>query len=162
MSNRDELIMSWLTREQKEVLENLDSCESPIEESLFVDILNRKDYFESWNKVRVTTETQKEVFYPTGRNTSITYRLDISIEVRCLSEGHEYNFAIECDGHEFHEKTKEQAASDRRRERNLMKLGYHVIRFTGSEIYGGSYHCAGDALEIIKKVITMSRERLRE
>lgn len=41
---------------------------------------------------------------------------------------------IECDGHDFHEKTKEQAAKDKKRDRELQKLGYPVFRYTGSEI----------------------------
>jgi very-short-patch-repair endonuclease len=44
--------------------------------------------------------------------------------------------AIECDGHDFHERTKQQAARDRKRDRTLQALGYVVLRFTGSEIVG--------------------------
>ena len=42
---------------------------------------------------------------------------------------------VECDGHDFHEKTKEQAARDKKRDRDLQALGYRVLRFSGSEIY---------------------------
>jgi len=42
---------------------------------------------------------------------------------------------VECDGHEFHERTKEQAVRDRKRDRRLQAKGYRVFRFTGSEIY---------------------------
>lgn len=43
--------------------------------------------------------------------------------------------AIECDGHDFHEKTKEQARRDKSRDRLLMANGIHTIRFTGSEVF---------------------------
>jgi very-short-patch-repair endonuclease len=42
---------------------------------------------------------------------------------------------IECDGHDFHEKTKTQAQYDKERDRFLMSKGYTVFHFTGSELY---------------------------
>lgn len=45
------------------------------------------------------------------------------------------HFIIECDGHDFHEKTKQQAASDKARDRFLQSLGYPVFRYTGSEVF---------------------------
>lgn len=46
-----------------------------------------------------------------------------------------YHVGIECDGHAFHEKTKEQAAHDKKRDRELAAEGIQVLRFTGSEIW---------------------------
>jgi hypothetical protein len=42
---------------------------------------------------------------------------------------------IECDGHDFHEKTKEQAKRDKERDRLMQTEGYYVLRFTGSELF---------------------------
>lgn len=42
---------------------------------------------------------------------------------------------IECDGHDFHERTKEQAARDRDRDRPVQEMGWRIMRFTGSELY---------------------------
>lgn len=42
---------------------------------------------------------------------------------------------VECDGHEFHERTKEQAERDRSRDRAVQAMGWRIIRFTGSELY---------------------------
>jgi very-short-patch-repair endonuclease len=42
---------------------------------------------------------------------------------------------IECDGHEFHEKTKEQVSKDKKRDRELQKMGYKVLRYSGSDLY---------------------------
>ena len=42
---------------------------------------------------------------------------------------------IECDGHDYHEKTKEQAKHDKERDRYLTSLGYKILRYAGSEIY---------------------------
>lgn len=43
-------------------------------------------------------------------------------------------YIIECDGHDFHEKTKEQVIHDKRRERCLLATGRKVLRFSGTEI----------------------------
>lgn len=57
-------------------------------------------------------------------------------------------YVIEIDGYEFH-KTKEQRASDYRRERYLMRQGLHVIRFTGTEVYLSCSDCAAETLKMI-------------
>lgn len=58
---------------------------------------------------------------------------------------------IECDGHEFHEKTKEQVIYDNEREYKLKSAGYDVLHFSGSEIYNNPYECAEKTLNYISK-----------
>lgn len=58
-------------------------------------------------------------------------------------------FVIECDGHDYHEKTKKQAKRDKERDRNMTQLGYTVIRFTGSEIFENPIVCARETFNII-------------
>lgn len=53
---------------------------------------------------------------------------------------------IECDGHDFHERTKEQAARDRKKDRDLQSNGYVILRYTGSEIFADPFHCAADIM----------------
>jgi very-short-patch-repair endonuclease len=55
--------------------------------------------------------------------------------------------AVECDGHEFHERTKQQAAYDRSRDRQILRIGVPTIRFTGSEIYRDQFACAAEVLD---------------
>jgi very-short-patch-repair endonuclease len=55
---------------------------------------------------------------------------------------------IEIDGHDWHEKTKEQAAYDKRRDREIAKSGHIVLRFTGSEIFTNAKKCICEILEI--------------
>ncbi len=50
--------------------------------------------------------------------------------------------AIYCDGHDFHERTKEQAERDRSIDRKLQEAGIVVMRFTGREIYRDAHACA--------------------
>lgn len=58
---------------------------------------------------------------------------------------------IECDGHEFHERTKEQAAKDRSRDRWLTAHDYDVFRFTGSELWRDPWGCAMQVMDWAKK-----------
>lgn len=60
---------------------------------------------------------------------------------------------IECDGHDFHERTKEQAAKDRSRDRELSLQGYRVLRFTGSELYRDADKCACQVEEMFDTFI---------
>ncbi len=53
---------------------------------------------------------------------------------------------VECDGHDFHERTKEQAQHDKKRDRELQALGFKVYRFTGSEIWKTRGRCVTEAL----------------
>ena len=59
-------------------------------------------------------------------------------------------FAVECDGHEFHEKTKLQVARDKKRERYLTSIGCSMVRFSGSEIYKDPAGCAMEVLEMVR------------
>jgi very-short-patch-repair endonuclease len=73
------------------------------------------------------------------------YRVDFLI-----SQG-DTELIVECDGHDFHERTQEQAASDRSRDRYLQACNYVVFRFTGQEIFRDVEGCAKEVCEFIDK-----------
>jgi hypothetical protein len=54
---------------------------------------------------------------------------------------------VECDGHDFHERTKEQAARDRERDRSFQNQGIEVFRFTGSELWRDPLGCADQVIK---------------
>ena len=54
---------------------------------------------------------------------------------------------IEVDGHDFHEKTKEQAERDKSRDRFMTTTNAKVLRFTGREVWRDAESCAYQALE---------------
>lgn len=64
---------------------------------------------------------------------------------------------VECDGHDFHERTKEQAAHDRSRDRALTAAGFKVFRFTGSEIFRGAEKCVWE----IGRYLSTEADKLR-
>lgn len=57
--------------------------------------------------------------------------------------------AVECDGHAYHDKTPDQAARDKSRDRYLASNGLVVLRFTGSEIWADPLACADEAMGVL-------------
>ncbi len=56
---------------------------------------------------------------------------------------------VECDGHDFHERTKAQAERDKSRDRYLVGRGFRVVRFTGAEIYRDPFVAVHQAIQIL-------------
>lgn len=82
-----------------------------------------------------------------------TYRVDFLLTLRCPHQGASAaKLAIECDGHDFHEKTKAQAAHDKKRDRFFASVGLPVLRFTGSEIHKNAAGCVGEAIALLVKL----------
>lgn len=77
-----------------------------------------------------------------------TYRLDFLV----VDEWGQ-RVAIECDGHDYHERTKEQARRDRRRDRSLLTDGLPCLRFTGSEIFGDPNGCINDVFFFLEEAM---------
>lgn len=67
-------------------------------------------------------------------------------------------YVVEIDGHEFH-KTKEQREYDYKRERYLMRNGYKVIRFMGTEVFLDPQKCVMEMIEMAGR-FTKSREAI--
>lgn len=60
-------------------------------------------------------------------------------------------YAIEIDGHDFHEKTKAQVQKDKQRERVIVSQGYKVLRFSGSEVFHNTSTCVVDCFYAYQK-----------
>lgn len=127
-------------------------CESPIEELMMAALqFCEFGYFRGPHPVeKISFDDAKDVAfnmhhsmakvmicpqYPVG-----AYRLDFAVFVMGFDHSIA-RLAVECDGHDFHEKTKQQAAKDKKRDRDLMLAGWRVFRFTGSEIYKDVGNC---------------------
>ena len=83
----------------------------------------------------------------------------------CLNRDHHlarglvawYPLGQEIDGHDFHERTKDQAKRDKSRDRYLTAEGFRIFRYTGSEIYNDS----GKAIrEVANYLVTEARKHL--
>ena len=62
---------------------------------------------------------------------------------------HSESVVVELDGHAFHDKDKRQRAYEKARDRFLVKNGYRVLHFTGSEVVADPYGVAYEALDLI-------------
>ena len=68
--------------------------------------------------------------------------------------------AIECDGHEFHERTPQQAQHDKRRDRFFASNSIFVMRFTGSEIRRDPIECAREVYRATEFIVCGPSARL--
>lgn len=57
---------------------------------------------------------------------------------------------IELDGHEFHS-TPEQRNYDTERDRYLLRRGWQVVRFTGSQINGNCVACVNEVAGLVRE-----------
>ena len=87
-----------------------------------------------------------------------SYRVDFLFIGYCFEEALAI-VAVECDGHDFHEKNKEQAARDKSRDRDLALMGIQVMRFTGSEIHRDAVRCVKQVFEFLTNRSTEAFER---
>lgn len=126
--------------------ESLIDCESPIEQllSMALEELNIKNIYK-FNPYVDVVDVEKQEEIQCGNKK---YRADFLIPVIYKNQENKC-FVVECDGYEFHQKTKEQVEKDNIRMRTLQKEGYEVIRFSGTEVWHRPYKCAMEILNII-------------
>lgn len=60
---------------------------------------------------------------------------------------------IELDGHAFHERTPAQVARDKQRERALIRHGFTILRFTGTEMVRNPRKCLDEVSDLIAQKI---------
>jgi very-short-patch-repair endonuclease len=134
--------------------------ESPIERMLFIGIVGFSFAIPRYNFAGSVSLVEESEKWPTLHvDTQVQvdrYRVDIL--VRVTLGGKEIGAVVaECDGHDFHERTKEQASRDKGRDRFLTMNGFTVLRFTGSEIYNGVHNCAGDIHDTCWKIFEAAK-----
>lgn len=119
-------------------------CESPLEIKLLGALLNLAspppNYLSPMPEV--TLECQKQIG---------PYRVDFLIETDSY-EGDRIRIVIEVDGHEFHERTKDQAQRDKERDRFFAVSGYLVMRFTGREVFRDAGGCSAEVSAYIERM----------
>ena len=139
----------WFWTELSEV------CQSPIEQMLLAEIIFLNDGYGviSWDFMPGApgpveeTETTFDCQAPV-----LKYKVDFLFIVRV--KGKERKVVVECDGHDFHERTKDQAQRDKSRDRDMTNNGYTVLRFTGSEIYRRASGCMGEIEDLLCRIKT--------
>lgn len=135
--------------------------ESPIEMVLgqaIFDILN--NFYDRWKcwvyselEYTALIESKKTEYFGSFAlvpqlNVPDIGRLDFAIFIPGLSKTLPM-VVVECDGHDFHERTVQQASSDRRRDRKLQHCGIPILRFTGTDVVRGSTEFAQEIADFI-------------
>ena len=134
-----------LAAERGRMLWVLSRCDSPIEQIFVADCFSR-----GWEWSGTEAEWEATVgaplsvgfrdFLSRGSATIFTQieipKLHARVDFMFVASGKETlsPIVVELDGHDFHERTKEQAKRDKSRDRAMTALGWRVLRFTGSEI----------------------------
>ena len=114
------------------ILDQADNeIESPIEKIAYLQIQSLRRHYGIFNFiVRWQQKIEK-------------YRVDFYITY------HDKRIVVECDGHDFHEKTKYQASRDKERDRDLQKQGSIVLRYSGSDIINNPSKISDDIFDIL-------------
>lgn len=124
-------------------------CKSPIEQLLLAALIWAKFGYEHraveiWDSLSPKPSTDV-VIAPQYQIEK--YVADFAIFIHGVGQ-EEIKIVVECDGHEFHEKNKEQAARDKRRNREIEISGWYLLKFTGSEIWQDHRRCAADVSKL--------------
>ncbi|WP_146255332.1 DUF559 domain-containing protein [Azospirillum sp. TSA6c] len=133
-------------------------CESEIEKRMLIELFFAEDWHDDLGvglldvhdhtmggKINEDYSTVLCPQLPIG-----PYRIDIAV-VAIGYEGQKLLIAIECDGHDYHERTKQQASRDKKRDRLLQKAGWLVFRYTGSDIFRDGKKCAAEVAQYVEE-----------
>ena len=170
-TNSEEVLIKTLCKSSRDVFEevkdyanyrllnSMQNCESPIEQIMALRLheflmsrqAHKMEFVDALDIVGINNLGNITI-------DEINYRADFLIPVFDVALLEGMTFIIECDGHDFHEKTKEQAIKDKKRDRNFVTAGYVVMRFTGSEIYNNT-NIAHEIFQRIKTIMLNKRNR---
>jgi len=141
---------------------------SPPERILGVAVFNQlSDLYEGWRcwvyseweyQTFVTSEDQpaaQDAFAVVAQlNVPGVGRVDFAIFVPHINKLVPV-VVVECDGHDFHERTPDQASRDNRRDRNLQRLGIPVLRFTATDVLRNS-------TDVVREIAEFVHAKLKE
>lgn len=155
--------------------EAMEACESPIERALLMALVSTSFTDHESVGVRFPRNATRSEWWVPAREWGPSYvaidvqvpldkfRIDFGVSLyEWTGEGHTFRHVsvlMECDGHDFHERTKDQAKRDRSKDRALQKLGNRVFRFTGSEIWADSFKCAEEVHALLAAEMKALRGR---
>ena len=101
-------------------------CESPLERDLLLEL--RRNNINAVMQRRINKDGS---FYDFPKSIDFDNILTIP---DFFIEKNNIKLCIYADGHSFHERTEQQALRDRNIDRELQRIGYTVLRYTGQEI----------------------------
>lgn len=128
---------------------------SPIEQLFFIaaHVLCEAEY-EKLNPDPIYNREGKEIL---GRGIYLDYqrkagKYSIDFVLQTIDFGPDGVYtpvAVELDGHDFHDRDKNQRSYEKARDRFLTKSGYRVLHYTGSDVVKDPFRVAFEALEMV-------------
>lgn len=120
---------------------------SPIEWILYIELLNfykhNEEKFKNIN-INFSVEPQYEIECENRKKYIADFLIYCGTPYDNCDK--EFYLLVECDGYDFHQKTKKQVDYDNKREFDLKMEEYHILRFSGSEIYN-------DVSSVVQKIV---------
>ena len=140
-------------RSHRRRLRGVDRCESPMELKLALALMATPGFVRrsqvdppnrlgSWPGVGMRLLAQANY----GR-----FRVDFALVSANRDETPYRCIVVEVDGHEWHERSKEQAEYDRARDRSIVANGASIFRFTGREVWRDADRCASEVFSIARR-----------
>lgn len=133
----------------------LENTQSPIEDMFWVAL--HMQCLSEYIPVNPEFEFDRENGFIPGYGVHIqpqkkvgNYRVDFVLTRECGPNKLFTPVAVELDGHDYHDKNKTQRAYEKGRDRFLVKSGYRVIHFTGSEVVADPYKVAYETLDFLE------------
>lgn len=145
----DAMVGYWIS----DIVDITNACESPIEVAFAAALMAADQIDHRYLRLDLHLERaedegkwREDLCLLMPQYQWAQYRIDFAI--RLPKFRFKYLF-IECDGHDFHERTKEQAARDRNKDRDIQQAGIPILRFTGSEIHKDAAACAFRVIDFV-------------
>lgn len=135
------------------------TLESPMEELFFVALCMRANELGvsyAWDQFGPNRQDYYCHLAITPQHRVSRYRVDFLLDYTddyaiSLGKNGQSQLVVEIDGHDFHEKTRVQAARDKERDRILQEAGFTVFHFTGSELWAKPMERASQCLKYLEK-----------
>lgn len=88
-----------------------------------------------------------------------TYKVDFLISQHGIGPDDVLKpIVVELDGHDFHDKDKRQRSYEKARDRYLIKQGYKVFHYTGSDVVADPFKVAFECLSMLGMTAVMGYE----
>lgn len=145
-------VEEWLEKRGKDIKEEwkdftlnyISNVKSPIERLFWME----------W-RYKTTFYSDYENFYIESQYGVNNYTVDFMIYFR--KDGYKYkekSLIVELDSYLWHGADPEQFTKEKKRERELQKEGYNLMRFSGREIYRNVEKCVDEVLDFLSDIET--------
>lgn len=132
------------------------NTKSPIEQMFYCAFLIVAEHqYEEINQEPYWSIKDRDWALPTGiylhEQMKIgRYRADFVVRQQAYDKSkEEAPVVVELDGHQFHDRNKEQRSYEKARDRFFTRQGYRVVHFTGSDIVKDPYAAAWEVLGML-------------